>query len=99
MPVTESLTLIERYGSFGLLALIVLAGLAGLAIVLRWVKNDLIPKASAYLDAREATCQEAVKTSAGAVAGLARNTKAVRRLAREVKKLKDNSQRPDGSDQ
>lgn len=50
----ESLTLIERYGSFGLLCIIVLSLMVGIAAALRFVKNDLIPRAFDYLEKKDA---------------------------------------------
>lgn len=89
----ESLTLIERYGSFGLVCVIVLAAIAGALLFLRFVKNDLVPRAfeflkqkdadhAARLERRDAVCQEAI-------ANVGKLSEVVTELLAEVRRMKD----------
>lgn len=47
---TSTLTWVERNGSFGLVSLIVLAGMAGMVWLFRWLRSDVVPKVFAHLD-------------------------------------------------
>ena len=94
------LTLVERYGSFGLVCLIVIGGIIGIIQFLRTLRNDLIPRAFAYLEKkdadtaaylkeRDAVCKMAAETAAKAAEQVERMTEAVADLVTEVKRLKD----------
>lgn len=85
------LTLVERYGSFGLVCLIVLAGIVGIVMFLRTLRNDFIPRAmaflekkdadhAAHLEKRDAVCKQASETAAKAVEALGDLTTEVRRM-------------------
>lgn len=49
----QSLTLIERNGSFGLLVVMMAALLIGIATLVRWVKNEAFPRCLAYLESKD----------------------------------------------
>jgi len=49
-----ALSLIERYGSFGLVCVIVIALIVGIFAALRFVKTDVWPKLMAYLEQKDA---------------------------------------------
>src|SRR5947209_5672240 len=96
----ESLTLIERYGSFGLVVVIVLAAIVGIVLFLRYLKNDLIPRAFKYLEDkdaehrehlkdRDAVCKQAAETAAAAVEDNKRLAGVIADLVVEVRRMKD----------
>ncbi|AMV24620.1 hypothetical protein VT84_09505 [Gemmata sp. SH-PL17] len=98
--ISTGVTLIERYGSFGLVCVIVLAAIIGGVMFLRYVKNDFIPRAvtfledkdkrhETYLRERDVVCKQAAETASSAVDALQRNNEVLADLVTEVKRLKD----------
>lgn len=47
------LTMVERFGSFGLVVLVVGAGVYGAYRLATYVKDELIPRAFAYVEAKD----------------------------------------------
>lgn len=85
----EALTLVERYGSFGLLVVIVFAAMAGGVWTVRWLKNDFVPRAFAYLEAKDARHEQALakKDTDHATHLLARDEAQVRALGKVTDSL------------
>jgi len=92
----NAVTLIERYGSFGLLVVIVLLGMGGIGWCVWYAACRLIPKVMAWLEKRDADhaaqmerrdviCKTAAETSAKAATQVGEVAKIVGELAAEVR--------------